>query len=195
MNGLVNQAISLDSVISKSYNYQVLQLGLGLNVNLLDSWQPYRAAFTVITNQVDTNKAKDMAAYHYNALSKLTVPQVRWFSGFAQSSIVTRLSSSISLSVVLMKVPNLLTKSKVTFFLVILVNSVFDPLFKGKISPNDFDANIRLVSQYNSSLRWLILHTCKFLCYFASATVEGPFSNHTHTEIPVVTSFWFDLFL
>ncbi|KHJ91760.1 hypothetical protein OESDEN_08364 [Oesophagostomum dentatum] len=89
----------------------VLQLGLGLNVNLLDSWQSYRAAFTAITNQVDVSKAKDMATYHYNALSKLTIPQ-------------------------------------------------------GKILPNDFDADIHLISQYNSSLRWLILHTSKLHDWF-----------------------------
>ncbi|VDN26595.1 unnamed protein product [Cylicostephanus goldi] len=96
----------------------VLQLGLGLNVNLLDVWQPYRAASSAISSQVDVAKAKDMAAYHYNALSKLTIPQ-------------------------------------------------------GKISPNDFDAHIRLISQYNSSLRWLILHTSKTTSKKAASYVQA----------------------
>ncbi|KAK6731843.1 hypothetical protein RB195_007976 [Necator americanus] len=96
----------------------VLQLGLGLNVNLLDSWCSYRAALAAITSQVDLTKAKDMAAYHYNALSKLTIPQ-------------------------------------------------------GKILPNDFDAQIRLIFQYNSSLRWLILHTSKTTTKKASTYVQA----------------------
>ncbi|KAJ1374630.1 hypothetical protein KIN20_037361 [Parelaphostrongylus tenuis] len=82
----------------------VLQLGLGLNINMIDAWQHYRAAFVAITNQMDIKKAKEMASFHYTTLGKLTVPQ-------------------------------------------------------GKISPVDFDAHSRLIAQYNSSLRWLILHT------------------------------------
>ncbi|EYB91544.1 hypothetical protein Y032_0204g1866 [Ancylostoma ceylanicum] len=120
----------------------VLQLGLGLNVNLLDSWQPYRAAITALTNQVDTNKAKDMAAYHYNALSKLTVPQ-------------------------------------------------------GKILPNDFDANIRLVSLYNSSLRWLILHTSKTstkkaLSYVQAIDIYPQFEEQSLALFLRVSSFEMD---
>ncbi|KIH59025.1 hypothetical protein ANCDUO_10757, partial [Ancylostoma duodenale] len=120
----------------------VLQLGLGLNVNLLDSWQPYRAAFTALTNQVDTSKAKDMAAYHYNALSKLTVPQ-------------------------------------------------------GKILPNDFDANIRLISLYNSSLRWLILHTSKTstkkaLSYVQAIDIYPQFEEQSLALFLRVSSFEMD---
>ncbi|VDO48208.1 unnamed protein product [Haemonchus placei] len=44
---------------------------------------------------------------------------------------------------------------------------------QGKISPNDFDAHIRLISQYNSSLRWLILHTSKTTTKKASSYVQA----------------------
>ncbi|KJH41391.1 hypothetical protein DICVIV_12636 [Dictyocaulus viviparus] len=54
----------------------VLQLGLGLNVNLIEKWQHYRAALTAITSKVDVKKAKQLALDHYNTLEKLTIPQV-----------------------------------------------------------------------------------------------------------------------
>ncbi|CAJ0594824.1 unnamed protein product [Cylicocyclus nassatus] len=53
----------------------VLQLGLDLNDNVLDACQSYRAASSAISSQVDVAEAKDMASYHYNALSKLDIPQ------------------------------------------------------------------------------------------------------------------------
>ncbi|KAK5977067.1 hypothetical protein GCK32_008829 [Trichostrongylus colubriformis] len=109
---LKNDAMKMRQIVEDFFRDEwVIQLGLGLNVNLLDYWQSYRAALTAITNHVDLNKAKSMASYHYNALSKLSIPQ-------------------------------------------------------GKISPNDFDAHIRLISQYNTSLRWLILHTSKLHDWF-----------------------------
>uniref|UniRef100_A0A158P8E8 WASH complex subunit strumpellin n=1 Tax=Angiostrongylus cantonensis TaxID=6313 RepID=A0A158P8E8_ANGCA len=53
----------------------VLQLGLGLNVNVLDAWQQYRAAFAAITSQMDIKIAKEMASLHYSTLGRLTIPQ------------------------------------------------------------------------------------------------------------------------
>ncbi|PIO69873.1 hypothetical protein TELCIR_08291 [Teladorsagia circumcincta] len=73
---LKNDAIKMRQIVEDFFRDEwVIQLGLGLNVNLLDYWQSYRAALTAITNQVDINKAKSMATYHYNALSKLSIPQ------------------------------------------------------------------------------------------------------------------------
>uniref|UniRef100_W6N9H6 Strumpellin domain containing protein n=1 Tax=Haemonchus contortus TaxID=6289 RepID=W6N9H6_HAECO len=116
---LKNDTIKMRQIVEDFFRDEwVIQLGLGLNVNLLDYWQSYRAALTAITNQVDLNKAKSMASYHFNALGKLSIPQ-------------------------------------------------------GKISPNDFDAHIRLISQYNSSLRWLILHTSKTTTKKASSYVQA----------------------
>ncbi|VDL80943.1 unnamed protein product [Nippostrongylus brasiliensis] len=43
----------------------------------------------------------------------------------------------------------------------------------GKISPNDFEAHIRLITQYNSSLRWLILHTMKTATKKAASYVQS----------------------
>ncbi|ETN70405.1 hypothetical protein NECAME_14796 [Necator americanus] len=74
----------------------VLQLGLGLNVNLLDSWCSYRAALAAITSQVDLTKAKDMAAYHYNALSKLTIPQAREMADFEENFSLADATHTIS---------------------------------------------------------------------------------------------------
>ncbi|VDM57935.1 unnamed protein product [Angiostrongylus costaricensis] len=56
-------------------DYWVLQLGLGLNVNVMDAWQQYRAAFAAITSQMDIKKAKEMASLHYSTLERLTIPQ------------------------------------------------------------------------------------------------------------------------
>ncbi|WKX92112.1 hypothetical protein Q1695_010275 [Nippostrongylus brasiliensis] len=44
---------------------------------------------------------------------------------------------------------------------------------QGKISPNDFEAHIRLITQYNSSLRWLILHTMKTATKKAASYVQS----------------------
>ncbi|KAK6058705.1 hypothetical protein COOONC_03723 [Cooperia oncophora] len=116
---LKNDAMKMRQIVEDFFRDEwVIQLGLGLNVNLLDYWQSYKAALTAITTQVDLNKAKSMASYHYNALGKLSIPQ-------------------------------------------------------GKISPNDFDAHIRLISQYNTSLKWLILHMSKTTSKKASSYVQG----------------------
>ncbi|CAJ0594228.1 unnamed protein product [Cylicocyclus nassatus] len=46
-----------------------------LNDNVLDACHSYRAASSAISSQVDFAEAKDMASYHYNALSKLNIRQ------------------------------------------------------------------------------------------------------------------------
>ncbi|KAE9421701.1 hypothetical protein Angca_003132, partial [Angiostrongylus cantonensis] len=63
----------------------VLQLGLGLNVNVLDAWQQYRAAFAAITSQMDIKIAKEMASLHYSTLGRLTIPQVRTMADFEEN--------------------------------------------------------------------------------------------------------------
>ncbi|VDO60737.1 unnamed protein product [Heligmosomoides polygyrus] len=145
-NTLKNDAMKMRQIVEDFFRDEwVIQLGLGLNVNLLDYWQSCRAALTALTNQVDISKAKSMASYHYSALGKLCIPQ-------------------------------------------------------GKISPNDFDAHIRMISQYNTSLRWLILHTSKTVSkkatsYIQAMDIHSQFDAQALVFLLRISNFEMDFFL
>uniref|UniRef100_A0A1I7XP21 WASH complex subunit strumpellin n=1 Tax=Heterorhabditis bacteriophora TaxID=37862 RepID=A0A1I7XP21_HETBA len=55
---------------------EVLHLGVGLLVNLMDAWQPFRAAIAALTSRIDLFKAKELAKDHFNILVGLNIPQV-----------------------------------------------------------------------------------------------------------------------
>ena len=57
--------------------FQVLSLGMGLIVNLLDEWTNYKAAYAAISGVIDTARANKLANEHYMTLTDIKLPQVQ----------------------------------------------------------------------------------------------------------------------
>ncbi|XP_033109698.1 WASH complex subunit 5-like, partial [Anneissia japonica] len=51
--------------------WQVISIYMGITVNLMDAWSPYKAAYTALTNTVDTNNVKELSVRYDQRLQKL----------------------------------------------------------------------------------------------------------------------------
>ncbi|XP_064486870.1 WASH complex subunit 5-like isoform X2 [Ornithodoros turicata] len=70
---LNNQQAKMREIVDKYFpDNWVISIYMGMVVNLVDAWEPYKAARQALQNTLDNNNVKQQAARHHQRLSKLT---------------------------------------------------------------------------------------------------------------------------
>ncbi|XP_075729610.1 WASH complex subunit strump [Rhipicephalus microplus] len=74
---LHNQQAKMREIVDKYFpDNWVISIYMGMTVNLVDAWEPYRAARQALLNTLDTANVKDQAQKYHNRINKL-IPRLQ----------------------------------------------------------------------------------------------------------------------
>ncbi|KAL3192578.1 hypothetical protein MRX96_058992 [Rhipicephalus microplus] len=74
---LHNQQAKMREIVDKYFpDNWVISIYMGMTVNLVDAWEPYRAARQALLNTLDTANVKDQAQKYHNRITKL-IPRLQ----------------------------------------------------------------------------------------------------------------------
>ena len=72
---LHNQQAKMREIVDKHFpDNWVISVYMGMTINLLDAWSPYKAATTALNNTLDTGNIKEQATKYANKLEKMHIP-------------------------------------------------------------------------------------------------------------------------
>ncbi|XP_067001738.2 WASH complex subunit 5 [Anabrus simplex] len=99
-NILHNQTAKMREIVDKYFpDNWVISIYMGITVNLIDSWEPYKAAKTALSNTLETANIREQATRYAQRLQKL-LPQTQQLlkeGALAEESVLDHISKVINI--------------------------------------------------------------------------------------------------
>ncbi|XP_067134229.1 WASH complex subunit 5 [Centruroides vittatus] len=153
---LNNQQAKMREIVDKFFpDNWIISIYMGMTVNLVDAWEPYRAAKQALANTLDTQNIRDQCTKYQNRISKL-IPQVEQLLN----------EGSLTEEIVLDNVPklmNIVRECNVTLRWMLLHTSVLSPSAENNKRCRQLRDQVLTDSKYKPlQVFQLLLYTAQF---------------------------------
>ncbi|XP_069674332.1 WASH complex subunit 5 isoform X3 [Periplaneta americana] len=153
---LHTQTAKMREIVDKYFpDNWVISIYMGITVNLIDSWEPYKAARTALSNTLDSANVKDIASRYATRMQKL-IPQTQQLlkeGALVEENVLDHVS----------KVTNVVRECNVTLRWLMLHASAPGPAWEGNKRCKQIREQVITDAKYNSlQVFELLLNTAQF---------------------------------